>query len=1047
MATQGEIDKNIAFFIKHQFPGIYREDGPELVQLVEDYYKFAETQTNQHVYLSRRYFDIKDIDSTLSNMIIFFKKKFLADLPLKEDVIKFIVKNILDLYRRKGTAAGIELFFAIFFEEFDVELVYPAKRMLKASNSSWNQGIYLQLFPNNGLFLSKTEKQYSYKDLVSLNITGSASGAMAAVSKINLVVLNGIETPIIYIDEVRGTFLRYDNILTNIAGEVVSFGQVNGSLSGINIDTKYPEATTGNQVGDILDVVYEYGSGGKAIVTELSNDVTGEVRYNVEDGGFGYTIDNTKLLVSNQSIILDNPDLSFVVGETLRDSANNTGTVIGQNTSSVGVYMTSGEFDEARIISTVDRDTNINISPINQITPLNNSSPGTLYPDGGNANTNVIVSSLTNSTVVSVITDPVAPFVNANNVPFNSADYEAFGPMSGSASPVNSTTAIDDAFDIQDLTIGTIVDFDNINPGSDYVNDVFAIAQDDVFKNFERKNQILRFSEPGIAGNFTVGEVIRDADNLSLSGLVMSTDTEFGSITVRPYSYYGFTETETIRRPNDDDYTVTGITIDYSDPKSYGDNAIINTDTEFAVGKILAVGIENSGLGYVDTTNKVIDFNNTDTFATLNNANGIPQAAGTVIANTQGKTEGFWADYSGHINGYIASANGSVNYYESGQRIQDSDFYQEYSYQIKSTLGKEQYEKLLKENVHLAGTKMFGDFIYKSKVDDTTKARFLRLFNDDGSGSPLDIANIADLRASVTNYTADSTFVSADHEPGGTGGLTLNINSGPDLTVQKNWSQGFYDYTVTVGMPSTGTAPYPVAILLHGSGGNGAAEVANWANDLPGHIILGVDGYDNSWNISNESSNGPDIEMLEDLIDKLKLYNNVDETKIRILGTSNGGALALRAAVEINDTAVDVVACIISQTNDDQYRSGDFFYPSDHEQTGDAYANDGYDTAQLNMPQRKILQLNGRNDNTVPYNGGAFVGMNFLSAVDSAFRFAESQGYSGTQALTGTAYGSASFLADYGDVIFLNDNVGHTVSTDMRRLIQKFFENNYDITY
>jgi hypothetical protein len=30
-----EIEKNIAFRIKEQFPGIYREDGQELIQLVE----------------------------------------------------------------------------------------------------------------------------------------------------------------------------------------------------------------------------------------------------------------------------------------------------------------------------------------------------------------------------------------------------------------------------------------------------------------------------------------------------------------------------------------------------------------------------------------------------------------------------------------------------------------------------------------------------------------------------------------------------------------------------------------------------------------------------------------------------------------------------------------------------------------------------------------------------------------------------------------------------------------------------------------------------
>ena len=119
--------------------------------------------------------------------------------------------------------------------------------------------------------------------------------------------------------------------------------------------------------------------------------------------------------------------------------------------------------------------------------------------------------------------------------------------------------------------------------------------------------------------------------------------------------------------------------------------------------------------------------------------------------------------YSSYPNLY--SVVPEVKYSSAGMRIQDSNFYQEYSYQIKSTLDKSRYEKLLKENVHLAGTKMFGDFIYKYENTGTTKPRFIRFFNDDGYGSALDLANTATLEASVTNFTVDSTYVTSDHEP------------------------------------------------------------------------------------------------------------------------------------------------------------------------------------------------------------------------------------------------------------------------------------------
>ena len=54
-----QIEKSISFFINQQFPAIYREDGPELVQLAKDYYTFMETQTNQSIYVSRRFYEYK----------------------------------------------------------------------------------------------------------------------------------------------------------------------------------------------------------------------------------------------------------------------------------------------------------------------------------------------------------------------------------------------------------------------------------------------------------------------------------------------------------------------------------------------------------------------------------------------------------------------------------------------------------------------------------------------------------------------------------------------------------------------------------------------------------------------------------------------------------------------------------------------------------------------------------------------------------------------------------------------------------------------------
>ena len=87
-----QIEKTLSFFINQQFPAIYRESGQELVQLARDYYKWMETTSNQSTYVSRRFFEYRDIDTTIKDLLIFYKNKYLADLELKKVSYHFLLK-------------------------------------------------------------------------------------------------------------------------------------------------------------------------------------------------------------------------------------------------------------------------------------------------------------------------------------------------------------------------------------------------------------------------------------------------------------------------------------------------------------------------------------------------------------------------------------------------------------------------------------------------------------------------------------------------------------------------------------------------------------------------------------------------------------------------------------------------------------------------------------------------------------------------------------------------------------------------------------------
>ena len=758
-----EIEKSIRFKIEQQFPAIFRENGPELVQLIKDYYEFMETETNMSLYRSRRLYEYRDITQTATELLIQFHKSFMADLDLLDpEVIRLAVKNILSLYRRKGSPGSIKLFFRMFYQA-DAKVSYPGKYITKPSTSSWRTGTYLQLFSNNNEFFDKLGNEFSYADLYSRNIRGSISEARAAVDTIGFIVINGTLTPFLYLSDVKGNFQKYDDVIAVINGNAVSFGRVAGSLSEIDIDEDYGR-TSGHAPGDLFNVVSikNAGKNGKAVVTSVADEALGTIEYTLTDSGFGYTANNTYIEVSNQVIVVSNPNFAFEVEETLVDTAGNTGKVIGQNAYSVGVKMEPGdEFDIARTISTQDRSPNLTVTQVtgadsvDLVTDVNNTSPGSLFPDTGNLED--VRVSLENIETVSLITDSIADFLN---VAINSTNYNtvppAIRPMSGTADPVTLSTALEDAFDLTPFEIGSIKELLNVDEGVNYTNDVWAIARDEVMRKYDRFEQIIVLEN--LPGNFSVGETI-EGSSTGRTGTITGIFTSGNYIKVRPYSYYGFTK--------DDDVIYKGITYNTSyvsrdyDGEKIGESADIFTDVQFESGQIATVDVFDSGIGYPD---KDVVY--------LTDDEGTIHARATIRSLTQGKTEGFWASFNSHLSGWKEKDDGSGNleYEDFGMKVQDSDYYQEYSYEIKSILGIERYEEDVKKHVHLAGSKMFGNFLYENTTEASTGARMIVGVKEDNEvgGDPIVGPNQyvpyagGGLRADTRLFKVDTEELTAD---------------------------------------------------------------------------------------------------------------------------------------------------------------------------------------------------------------------------------------------------------------------------------------------
>ncbi len=118
-------------------------------------------------------------------------------------------------------------------------------------------------------------------------------------------------------------------------------------------------------------------------------------------------------------------------------------------------------------------------------------------------------------------------------------------------------------------------------------------------------------------------------------------------------------------------------------------------------------------------------------------------------------------------------------------------------------------------------------------------------------------------------------------------------------------------------------------IVLYPEGLNGAYNKPTW-NDCRGDCSV--------------SSKADDVSFIRLLIEEISMKYSVDQERIYVSGTSNGGFMALRTAIELNDKIAAVAAVVAAM-------------PA---------------VSKCNLPEKPIsvLFMNGTDDNHMPYNGG-----------------------------------------------------------------------------
>jgi len=134
----------LSTLVANQFPEFIQEEYPALTSFIEAYYKFLE-QTN-----ARNLSNYRDIDETLDAFIVHFKNELNYNgFYTAPENDRFILKKIKEIYSAKGSEESYRLLFKLLFNK-DVEIYYPYKSVLRASDGKWVQDNSLFVIPESG---------------------------------------------------------------------------------------------------------------------------------------------------------------------------------------------------------------------------------------------------------------------------------------------------------------------------------------------------------------------------------------------------------------------------------------------------------------------------------------------------------------------------------------------------------------------------------------------------------------------------------------------------------------------------------------------------------------------------------------------------------------------------------------------------------------------------------------------------------------------------------------------------------------------------------
>lgn len=522
--------------------------------------------------------------------------------------------------------------------------------LTNVTSFSNSSGIYANVTANDGIFFGKTL-------IFHANSTSLKSGVVESVANDSYLVLR--DRP------------DFDNSNTTFANATTISRFYKAGNSAIANATNYVNLTaTANIIGFKANVEL-------SVTDNALRFTNGSIVYQTNSTGFetangriisvSYTGTNTFMVVNSVSG-------AFQPNSTLRAKLSN-----GELTSSNGKLINTQYF-----VGVKDIDNVFTANTGNFIYTSANTRGVVTRVSQHNVQAGFSISSnsLAFDETITFYGDPIFPY---RGVYLNADFFEPPGSnLTSNVIYANIDTKLVDAFTNSTIVIGGINTLVSINPGTDYDTAPVVVIYEPYVASAGKRDYIIRVSNSSgvfIAGevvtqNSAVVGVIKAANSTVLNVKRIRYETPFANSIALEGLASGATANIVLIEPEK-----TALQI--------GINSIIEANIVASSGSVSSLEVVDSGVGYLD--NETVSFVSKD---------GIRAGQAVARLYRQGVAEGFYTSRGGFLS--------------ADKKIFDGHYYQEYSYEIRSPITLDKYENMLRNVLHVAGTKFFASVVTPS---------------------------------------------------------------------------------------------------------------------------------------------------------------------------------------------------------------------------------------------------------------------------------------------------------------------------------------------